>query len=257
MQMLLRGTSRAPRFEGDPHELQQYFEDVELLCEDAQLFADEDRIRWAVHYARCEDAKLWSSLPSHAGADWSTFKAEVMHFYPGAEEDDRKYLRADLDRLVEVQAAGSMTSRRDLGEYIRKFTLIASFLEKKGRLSKGEREYKFVEGLPAAFRAQLITRLSLTYLDHYPEDPWPTDRVIQHASFLLTGSSTSSYAPSPTASPLPLHTPAAPLTPSHELSCMSAPPVPPLLLPSLCQPHISLHSHPLPHVCQYHTRRCF
>ena len=232
MQMPLRGTSCAPRFEGDPHELQQYFEDVELLCEDTQLFADEDRIRWAVRYACREDAELWSSLPSHAGADWSTFKAEVMRFYPGAEEDDRKYLCADLDRLVEVQAAGSMTSHRDLGEYIRKFMLIASFLEKKGRLSKGEREYKFVEGLPAAFQAQLIVRLSLAYLDHYPEDPWPTDRVIQHASFLLTGSSTSLYAPSPTASPLPLHTPAAPLTPSHELSCMSAPPVPSLLLPS-------------------------
>ena len=52
MQMPLRGTSLAPRFEGDPHELQQYLEDVELLCEDMQLFADEDRIQWAVRYAR-------------------------------------------------------------------------------------------------------------------------------------------------------------------------------------------------------------
>ena len=58
-----------PHFEGDPHELQQYFEDVELLCEDAQLFADEDRIRWAVRYACHEDAELWSTLPSCAGAD--------------------------------------------------------------------------------------------------------------------------------------------------------------------------------------------
>ena len=232
MQMPLRGTSRAPCFEGDPQELQQYFEDVELLCEDVQLFADEDRIQWAVRYARHEDAELWSTLPSCAGADWSTFKAEVTRFYPGAEEDDRKYLRTDLIRLVEAQAAGTMTSRRDLGEYVHKFTLIASFLEKKGRLSKGEREYKFVEGFPTAFRAQLIVRLSLAYLDHYPEDPWPTDHVIQHASFLLTGSSTSSYAPPPIASPLPLHTPAASPTPSHELSRMSAPPVPSLPLPS-------------------------
>ena len=149
--MPLQGTSRAPRFEGDPHELQQYFEDVELLCEDAQLFADEDRIQWAVRYACCEDAELWSTLPSHAGPDWSAFKAEVTRFYPGAEEDDRKYLRTDLIRLVEAQAAGTMISHRDLGEYICKFTLIALFLEKKGRLSKGEREYKFVEGFPAAF----------------------------------------------------------------------------------------------------------
>ena len=177
-------------------------------------------------------------MPLHAGADWSAFKAEVTRFYPGAEEDDRRFLRTDLARLVEVQAAGTMTSRRDLGEYVRKFTLIALFLEKKGRLSKGEREYKFVEGFPVAFRAQLIARLSLAYLDHYPEDPWPTDRVIQHASFVLTGSLTSLYTPSPIASPLPPHAPASSPTPSHELSCMSTPPVPSLLLPS----HEPLHT---------------
>ena len=161
-----------------------------------------------------------------------------MCFYPGAEEDDRRFLRTDLARLVEVQAAGTMTSHRDLGEYVRKFTLIASFLKKKGRLSKGEHEYKFVEGLPAAFQVQLIARLSLAYLDHYTEDPWPTDRVIQHTSFLLTGSSTSLYAPSPTASPLPLRAPAAPPTPSHESLHMSAPPVPSLPLLS----HNPLHT---------------
>ena len=135
-------------------------------------------------------------------------------------------MRTDLARLVEVQAAETMTSCRDLGEYVRKFTLIASFLERKGRLSKGEREYKFVEGFPTAFRAQLIVRLSLTYFDHYPKDPWPTDRIIQHASFLLTGSSTSSYAPSPTASPLPPRTLAAFPTPSHEPLHTPAPPIP-------------------------------
>ena len=68
-------------------------------------------------------------------------------------------------------------------------------------------------------------------MDHYPEDPWPTDRIIQHTSFLLTGSSTGSYAASPTALPLPLRTHAASPTPSHELSHMSASPVPSLPLP--------------------------
>ena len=169
-----------------------------------------------------------------------------MRFYPGAEEDDRRFLCTDLARLVEVQAAGTMTSRRDLGEYVHKFTLIASFLEKKGRLSKGEHEYKFVKGFPTAFQAQLIVRLSLAYLDHYPEDPWPTDRIIQHASFLLTGSSTSSYAASPTASPLPLCTHAASPTPSHELSHMSTPPVPSLPLPSCTPAHMPAAPLPLP-----------
>ena len=111
MRMPLRGSLHVPHFKGDPHELQQYFADVELSCKDTQLFADEDRIRWAVHYARHEDAELWSTLPSRAGADWSAFKAEVTRFYPGAEEDDRKYLHTDLIRLVEAQAAGTCHAR--------------------------------------------------------------------------------------------------------------------------------------------------
>ena len=92
-------------------------------------------------------------------------------------------------------------------------------------------------------------RLSLAYLDHYPEDPWPTDHVIQHASFLLTGSSTSSYAASPTALPLPLRTHAASPTPSHELSHMSTSPVSSLPLPlqkPLHEPALPLSPHEQP-----------
>ena len=185
--MPLRGSSRAPEFDGDATELVRFFEDVEILCEGAELYSDAERIKWATRYASRSEAELWSILASRSGADWPAFMAEVKRFYPGAEDDDRKYIRSDLDRLVVAQASIPMSSRRELGEYIRKFTVIASFLEKKGRLSKGEREDKFLAGFHPVFKGQLMSRLTLAYLEHHPDDPWPTDRVVQHASFLLAG----------------------------------------------------------------------
>ena len=83
-----------------------------------------------------------------------------------------------------------MNSHAILGEYIRKFTVVASFLEGKGHISKGECEAKFLSGLHPTFKAQLMNRLTLAYLEHHPDDLWPTERVTPHASFLLSGSST-------------------------------------------------------------------
>jgi len=185
--MPLRGSSRAPEFDGDATELVRFFEDVKILCEDAELYSDAERIKWATRYASHSEVELWSTLALRSGTDWPAFMAEVKRFYPGAEDDDHKYMRLDLDRLVVAQASIPMSLRRELGEYIRKFTVIASFLEKKGRLSKGEREDKFLAGFHPVFKGQLMTRLTLAYLEHHPDDPWPTDRVVQHASFLLAG----------------------------------------------------------------------
>jgi len=185
--MPTRGSSKAPKFEGNPADLLRFFEDVEFLCEDAELDAGADRIKWAVRYTSRDEAELWEVMPSRAGDDWEAFKDDVLTFYPGAKDDDRKYSRADLDRLAAVQAEVPMVSRVTLGEYIRKFTVIASFLEKKKRISKGECDIKFLEGFHPTFKAQLLNRLTLAYLDHFPDDPWPSDRVIHHAAFLLAG----------------------------------------------------------------------
>ncbi|KIM65962.1 hypothetical protein SCLCIDRAFT_36242, partial [Scleroderma citrinum Foug A] len=179
------GSSKAPKFEGDPLDLLPFFEDVDLLCDDVEIDQDTDRIKWAVQYANCTEAELWAVLPSRTGSDWDAFKAEVLTFYPGAQDDDRKYSCADLDRITAAQSEIPMTSRGSLGEYVHKFTVVATFLDKRKRISKGECEVKFLEGFHPAFKAQLLNRLTLVYLDHFPDDPWPTDKVVYHASFLL------------------------------------------------------------------------
>ncbi|KAG6328598.1 hypothetical protein ID866_10489 [Astraeus odoratus] len=39
------------------------------------------------------------------------------------------------------------------------------------------------------FRTQLLNRLTLVFLDHYLDEPWPMKDVIVHVMFLLMGSS--------------------------------------------------------------------
>ena len=60
--MPLRRSSKAPKFEGDLADLVQFLEDVEFLCEDAQLSSDEDYIKWATHYASRDEAELWKTV---------------------------------------------------------------------------------------------------------------------------------------------------------------------------------------------------
>ena len=99
--MPLQGSSKAPKFEGDPTDLVQFLEDVEFLCEDAQLSSDKDYIKWVTRYASHDEVELWKTVAPQVKDDWGLFKKVVLSFYLGAEEDnDHKYLCADLDHIV-------------------------------------------------------------------------------------------------------------------------------------------------------------
>ncbi|KAG6325761.1 hypothetical protein ID866_13328 [Astraeus odoratus] len=108
--MPLRGSSKAPKFNGDAIDLAQFFEDVEMLCKDAEIDTPANKIKWACCYTSCNKAELWATLPTRQGNDWDAFIKEVKAFYPGAEDDNRKYTCTNLNGLVAAQAAVPMTS---------------------------------------------------------------------------------------------------------------------------------------------------
>ncbi|KAG6331364.1 hypothetical protein ID866_7723 [Astraeus odoratus] len=160
-----------------------------MLCEDAEIDTPDDKIKWVCRYASHDEVELWVTLPARQGNDWNAFINEVKAFYPGAEDDDRKYMHADLNGLVTAQAAVPMASHGALSEYIRNFMCIASFLEKRKKISQGEQEVKFLDGFHPTFKTQLLNRLTLVFLDHYLDKPWPMKDIIAHVMFLLMGSS--------------------------------------------------------------------
>ncbi|KAG6326549.1 hypothetical protein ID866_12540 [Astraeus odoratus] len=134
--MPLRGSSKAPEFNGDAIDLVQFLKDIEMLCKDVEIDIPANKIKWACCYTSCDEAELWATLPTQQGNDWDAFIKEVKAFYLGAEDDNHKYTCTHLDGLVTAQVAVPMASCGMLSEYIQNFTCIAPFLEKRRKISQ-------------------------------------------------------------------------------------------------------------------------
>jgi hypothetical protein len=113
------GHSMVPRFDSNALNLRLYFDEVNSLSTDAGL-NKEGKIWHTLHYASCEDNELWSMLPEAVAqpADYTKFRDAVVKLYPGAD-DERKYTKSDLERLIEMQRQYGIESRAELGTIIR------------------------------------------------------------------------------------------------------------------------------------------
>jgi hypothetical protein len=111
------GHSTAPRFDGNALNLHLYFDEVEALSIDAGL-NEEGKVRHALRYASQEDNKLWSMLPEAKAQvpDYTWFCDAVVKLYPGAD-DERKYAKSNLQRLIDTQRQYGIESRAELGHY--------------------------------------------------------------------------------------------------------------------------------------------
>jgi hypothetical protein len=185
--MPLRGTDKAPKFEGATDKLIEFIEDVNELADLAQI-SGAARIKAAMRYASSEESETWALLDEAAGTDWDKFVKAVKTLYPGCE-GDRRFTRADLAQLSLEQSRIPMNSQTELGAYYRKFFKISKFLISKKKLSELERNQLFQEGFHADISAHLRHRLSILHTDHHPGEPYEFDKVYAAAVFLLPGTS--------------------------------------------------------------------
>ena len=91
VQMPLRGTQNAPKFDGKtPALLPCFLEDVDILGTAAGI-TQEAKIRAAIRYADLEEAEGWELLAeaTAAPADWNDFVDAVKKLYPGCEGANR------------------------------------------------------------------------------------------------------------------------------------------------------------------------
>jgi hypothetical protein len=127
LQMPLRGTPNAPKFDGKkPSELPRYLEDIDFLG-DVVALDQAKKIKAAIRYAALDEAEVWQTLPeaSTTPANWDNFIKAVKTMYPGCEGTDR-YSRADVQYLVQDYGRKEMRSQDDLGEYMRVFLTISA-----------------------------------------------------------------------------------------------------------------------------------
>ena len=169
-----------PTFSGDPCDVIDYLDDVARLCE----ACGAEKIKYAPKYVSHEVEKLWCHAMHYCKANWDTFGCLVMRFYPEVDADVCHTCSA-LQRVIERQVSILMTSRVDLGVYLREFESISLYWLRKEWLSESERSHWFLDGFSPKFKSALLHRLSLSDLNHHPEDPWTTDKILLQAKCIL------------------------------------------------------------------------
>ena len=102
--MPARNSGSAPKFDSkNPQDLLQYFAEVELLLNAANIQDDEVKKDHTKHYLLAQDFEIWDALlESHLQYTYAAFKAAVVASYPGAEAD-KKYSWTDIDCLTKSQ----------------------------------------------------------------------------------------------------------------------------------------------------------
>ncbi|KAF9470198.1 hypothetical protein BDN70DRAFT_769820, partial [Pholiota conissans] len=126
----------APKFNGEPTQLDYFFEEVEQLSQLCNL-SETEKIKWTAHYAPVIDFELWKRAAQDKGANWSEFKAKIYYLYPGSAASERYTIRS-LERLCQDAASSPMKSNTQYGMYYRAFLMISRFLKENGRLSDRE-----------------------------------------------------------------------------------------------------------------------
>ena len=191
--MPARGDRSAPQFNTkQPRELRRYFADLEYCFGRAQIVDDAEKKKHACRFVDVDTSELWESLAEFADITktYAEFCQAIYALYPGSEEE-RKWSVADMDKLVGERSRLGVLSLGDLGEYHRQFLAITTFLIGKMRLSAAEQSRAFARGFQVELWARISQRLQLKLPDHFPDDPYPLDAILEAAQYVLHGTTST------------------------------------------------------------------
>ena len=109
--MPIRGSDKAPKFDGTAENLLAFIEDYEACADDANLVGG-DRIKGIIRYLPNSERALWSGMPEAKLSDYNAFIKEVKEMYPGCE-GEKRYAVSDLQSVTRKHAALPMPSLND------------------------------------------------------------------------------------------------------------------------------------------------
>ena len=184
-----RGERMAPKFNGESDELPRFFEDMESVSEGLGL-SDKEMMSWACRYVkRLSDEEVWKTTRAYVSArgTWEEFKKELFRLYPGSERD-RRYTRADLQKVVDEWGSIGIKTKEDLATFNREFQGVAHFLTEKGRIARCELEIAYFSAFTGELREKMDQRLMLKDPDHDVDEPYEVGTIQECAEFILRGS---------------------------------------------------------------------
>jgi hypothetical protein len=173
-------------------DLPGYIDELERLFEEHGVTGDRDKINASVRYLPHDETRIWKSAEafSNETKTWAQFKNEVIKEYPGAAIEGLT-TRGDLDALVEARAMSPITTRIQLGEYTRRFKVLASDLLRRheGRLfSQDQANKAYLKGFAhGELREKIMQRLMTSDPDHNAELARDRSKVFTEADGILSG----------------------------------------------------------------------
>ena len=173
-----RGERMAPKFNGESDELPRFFEDMESVSEGLGL-SDREMMSWACRYVkRLSDEEVCKTTRAYVSArgTWEEFKKELFRLYPGSERD-RRYTRADLQKVVDEWGSIGIKTKEDLATFNREFQGVAHFLTEKGRIARCELEIAYFSAFTGELREKMDQRLMLKDPDHDVDEPYEVGTI--------------------------------------------------------------------------------
>jgi hypothetical protein len=201
--MPARNHSSAPRFNSaKPRELPIYFQELELLFVDNHVLHDQTKKEHARRYLPHEDFELWGSLQEFGATyTYQQFKIAVMKLYPGATEE-RKYARADVDRLIGERLRLGIQSAEDLSTYYRQFYVMTKYLVDLERMARHEQSRAFLTGFQPELANRVHQRLQLKNPDQHIDVPYALEQILEAAQYVIQGASLYAATTLPTTNPV-------------------------------------------------------
>jgi hypothetical protein len=199
--MPAKGHSSAPKFSGEPADLDPYFEELELLLGEHNITVERDRIKHATRYIDTKEAASWKTLSEFEGGpdpnhpnnqvwDYAAFKVAVFELYPGAEMANVvQVTRADLEKLIRKRASVQITERGELGSFHREFQVMGKRLVSKQYMSENEVNFAYMRAFDGSdgLRKRLEARLDALNPNRDLNLPIARASVFKEADRLLAG----------------------------------------------------------------------
>jgi hypothetical protein len=173
------------------YDLPGYIDELERLFSEHGVTNDRDKINASLRYLPHYEMRVWKSFKAFTDTTktWQQFKDEVISFYPGAAIEGLS-TRSDLEAIVSNRAAAPIDTRAELGEYTRRFKVLATDLLQKPSTIFSEHQANefYIRGFARGdLLKKLLDRLEQKHPDHNAEAAYDRDEVFAEADKILSG----------------------------------------------------------------------
>ncbi len=182
----LRTERSAPQFDEASREtIEQYSEDLERLLSKHHVDDDAAKKCAAIDYVSATVAR-WKLLPFYAAGMYDTFKAEILEFYIG-KDDNHQWTLREYNALVRDTFRTGISDLCEYTKFYCEFYPIYKYLASKTRpeLTKHDTSIALLRLIPVQYVGAISAQLLHKVPDKHQEDAYTVAQAHEAISYCL------------------------------------------------------------------------